>query len=224
MQTAAAAGAAIAGSGTLQTGTSGGDVWVYLNGRALNITAPIIDNGTSGLTYAGTAALTLSGVNTYAGPTTIEGTQLTLGAFRLHPEQPRNQYQWKPFDGSVRPECSCLGASNQLSSTAIVSIGGSAGSKFDMLNFSQTIAGLQTTVAGTAALVENNSGTAGTSTLTLNNSLPYTFDGIIRNGSTGLLAFTKTGSGKFTLTNTARCDCHELQRRNDRQRRYARPG
>lgn len=103
-----------------------------------------------------------------------------------------------------------LGANNQLSSSAVVSIGGAAGSKFQLNNFSQTISGLQTTVSGTAALVENSSGTAGTSTLTLNNTTNYTFDGLFRNGSTGLLAFTKQGAGTFKLLNQKKCRGHQL--------------
>jgi autotransporter-associated beta strand protein len=207
VQTAAAGGAAIAQgtSGTLMTGTAGGDLWVYLNGRALSIAVPIIDNGTSGLTVGGGSTLTLSGINTYAGLTTVQGGSLALSSSGI--AVPGN-LTLTGAPGSTAGATVTLNGSNEIAGSSVVSMGGNAGNNLILNNFSQTLAGLQTLVSGigttgsTENLVENNSATAGTSTLTLNNAANYTFDGLFRNGSTGALAFTKQGIGKFTLQNT----------------------
>jgi autotransporter-associated beta strand protein len=56
--------------------------------------------------------------------------------------------------------------------------------------------------SNTAAVVESNSASAGTDTITVYNGADNTFAGILRNGSTRALALGKTGGGTLFLTNT----------------------
>ena len=74
-----------------------------------------------------------------------------------------------------------------------------------MNGFNETVKGITTTV-GNAAVIENNASTASVSTLTVNTAgSDFTYDGIVRNRSTGtsIFALTKAGAGTLTLANTA---------------------
>ena len=48
--------------------------------------------------------------------------------------------------------------------------------------------------------VENQNTTTNVRTLTINNTSDYTFNGVLRDGSTASLLLTKTGSGTQTLS------------------------
>jgi len=65
-------------------GATGGNITLNANTLTVNETGATtyagVISGTGGLTKAGAAALTLSGANTYTGPTTISAGTLTLGA------------------------------------------------------------------------------------------------------------------------------------------------
>src|SRR5207247_186242 len=65
---------------------------------------------------------------------------------------------------------------------------------------SMTVVGLDTDATPGTPIVESGSGTAGTDTLTVNNATANTYAGVLRNGSTRLLALTKGAGGTLTLT------------------------
>ena len=97
-----------------------------------------------------------------------------------------------------------LGATNALSTTALVDMGGNASATLDLNGNNQTIGGLTKLVTTNSATVTNSSTTL--STLTLNvaasdggiHTGSYTYSGAI----TGNLALVKNGSGSETLTGT----------------------
>jgi fibronectin-binding autotransporter adhesin len=99
------------------------------------------------------------------------------------------------------------GAANALASTTIVSIGsGSNNGTLDLgsgaSSYSQTIGGLNTSSASTAAnqKITNSSSGSGTATLTVDTAVSNTFGGMIQDGATAKVALVKSGSGNLTLS------------------------
>ncbi len=90
-----------------------------------------------------------------------------------------------------------LAGSNRINDSTTLAI--ASGTIFQMKGFSETIGGL--TDAGT---VENESGAANTSTLTVETNSVNTFSGVLQNGdgtgTDGTLALTKSGSETLTLS------------------------
>lgn len=134
-----------------------------------------------------TAALKLSGTNTYSGNTLIGGANFTNPTLRVAGN-------------------SALAASTNV----IMSVGGtSASATLDLgdgaNSYNATVAGLSTTGSNlTLAKVTNGSTGTGTATLTINPdgaSVPAdsTFAGIIQDGATAKVALTKTGGQTLTL-------------------------
>ena len=67
--------------GSITTGSAGGDMWIYLNGKPLTINSVIADNSTSSMSVGGSSTLTLGGINTYAGQTNIaSGATLAIAS------------------------------------------------------------------------------------------------------------------------------------------------
>jgi autotransporter-associated beta strand protein len=126
--------------------------------------------GTSGLVKSGTSALTLNTANSFTGTTTLNGGTLTLGT------------------------TTALGAAPALSfptgSTGTLRLNGNA------LTVSAFNSGFP--FIG-SAVVESGSATAGADTLTLVSNADNVFTGILRDGGTRTLAFTKGGTGTLTL-------------------------
>jgi fibronectin-binding autotransporter adhesin len=134
------------------------------------------------------AALILTGTNTYSGNTFIGGSNFTNPTLRV-------------------------GSNNALATSTVVilSTGGtSASAKLDLGNgansFNATVAGLST-IGSNLALnkVTNGSSGTGTATLTINPdgavvAADNTFGGIIEDGATAKVALTKAGSHTLTLT------------------------
>jgi len=171
----------------------------------------VISNDTTtgrSLTKAGAGTLLLSGTgnNTYNGTTTVNGGVLALGktagvnaiagAITLG-------------DGATTAgnDILRLNADNQIVDTAVITFNAATGTNAGILrlnNRSETVAGIVSTGGG--GIIENESGTAGTSTLTVNTTADRSFTGIIRNGdgsgTDGTLALTKTGANKLTLSGT----------------------
>ena len=193
---------------------------VYLTGNrqvtvtnaatTLTVGGVISNDGTSGrgIIKAGAGTLSLSGsnANTYNGTTTINGGILALnktagvnaiaGAITLG-------------DGATTAgnDILRLDANNQIADTAVITFNAATGSNagiFRLNNRSETVAGIASTGGG--GIIENESGSAATSTLTVNNSANQSFSGIIRDGdgvgTDGTLALAKSGSGILSLTNT----------------------
>jgi autotransporter-associated beta strand protein len=212
VESLAAAAAAINGTGSLTTGQPNGDLWVYLNTHSLAFSAVIADNGNPvGLTYGGTQTLTLSGINTYTGTTTVQGSQLTLNTASANGSSivavPGNLNVTGSVNtaGVATGSIVVFGGSNELVNTSIITMGGGTGNTISLTGFSQTIAGLQTSTVNGSATTENviqNLSATLASTLTVNNSSNYTFDGVVRNGGTATLALTKQGIGTLTLKNS----------------------
>jgi autotransporter-associated beta strand protein len=146
-------------------------------GNTLTITGSIASGTTTGLSISGgggTGVVVLKPTtpNTYTGQ-----TNLVRGTLRL-------------------------GINDALPVTTVVEAKDLANSPdatgFDLAGFNQTIAGLLD--SGTPVnTVITNSAAATTSTLTINSTAFYTYDGLIENGS-GTVALTKEGSGTETLT------------------------
>ena len=101
-------------------------------------------------------------------------------------------------------------STEQIAATSLITFQGGNGLDAGVLrlnNLSDTIAGIQSAAAGDG-LIQNNSNTTGTSTLTLQtvNGATTNFSGILQdhansNGNAGKLALTVTGSGTQILGN-----------------------
>jgi fibronectin-binding autotransporter adhesin len=206
VQTAATSGTITGGN--LQA-PAGKDLWVFMNTKPLTIASSIVDNGGSALTVTGTAlatsVLTLTGSNTYTGNTLV-GFNSTLTLSNLAASNTTvigNITVGGHNIGNLQ-----LGASDQIADTAAITLNGGSVSgqsaAFNLMGFNETIASLATTPnpLGSASLIQNNSA-AGASILTINGNSTTTYDGIIRNGSTGSVGITLTGTTNLTLTNTA---------------------
>ncbi len=155
-------------------------------------------NGAGG--YGGTVELSGAASNTYTGETSVlSGTLLlskTGGA--------------KAIEGNLRIATSgafnptvSLNGDNQFGATSVVSFSGSAAGAFLLNGHSTTVAGISSTNA--AAIIQNDatggSGTVGV--LTVENSSPFTFAGIIRDRASGIgsaLSLIKSGSSTLSLT------------------------
>ncbi|MEY3894598.1 MAG: hypothetical protein RLZZ214_117, partial [Verrucomicrobiota bacterium] len=176
--------------GALQAGTGGG-VWAgplvlgstasrvgAIAGETLTITGTISGAAGNGLAIsggAGTGAVVVfpTTTNTYTGQTTI-----VRGILRL-------------------------GKTNALPITTIMDTKDPADSTdaavFDLAGFGQTLGGLFDSGVNNVNSVVTNSLAASSSLLTLNNTVGYTFDGVIENGS-GTVSIVKNGTGTQTLT------------------------
>ncbi|MBL9180470.1 MAG: autotransporter-associated beta strand repeat-containing protein [Verrucomicrobiaceae bacterium] len=166
-------------------------------------TPTLVANTSGGLTKSGTGTLILSGAaaNTFTGMSSVLAGELqlskTAGVNALAGDVTVG-------DGSA-PAVMKLVNSDQIADTSIVTLLGTGANAgiFRLNNKSETIGGLDS--AGGAGIVENESGTAGTSTLTLDvASGTHTFSGVLRDGNgsgtDGTLALVKSGTGTQVLT------------------------
>lgn len=94
-----------------------------------------------------------------------------------------------------------LGNATALGTTA-ASVGFGAGSTatLQLNGNSATIGGLSSNATVGTPVIEN--GVAGTSTLTVNTATANTYGGTLRDGSAGVIALAKSGSGSLSLTHT----------------------
>ncbi len=196
-------------SGTIvDNGAIGASTFNVIQSATTTFSGTINDgaNRTVALTKDGTGSLTLAGANanTFRGTTTVKNGTLIL-------QKSAGNAVVGPITigDTVGSDVLQLGAADQISNTSVVTFnsGGSGNSAFFRLNgFNETVQGIQTTV-GNAAVLENNSAIAGTATLTVDTAgNNYTYDGIVRDRSTGsgtFFALTKAGNGTLTLADTA---------------------
>jgi autotransporter-associated beta strand protein len=174
-------------SGTVSQTTSSQSLVFQASGNSTSITVsnPIANNG-GGLTIFGTA-LTGNGIvrlNAASGAG-IGNTSI-------------NQ------NGTLQ-----AGVANVLNTTGNLTIGVNGTNNdrgtFDLAGFDQTVNGLIGTPAGTSPSgnsfrVVTSSAASGTSTLTVGNGNgSATFNGVVNNGPTAVVAFTKVGTGTQTL-------------------------
>lgn len=161
------------------------------------------ENTSGGLTKLGMGTLILSGTeaNTYTGMTSVNAGELHLSKTDGITAVAGDITVGTGSGAAILK----LINSNQISNTSTITFNGTGANAgvFRLNNRSDTVGGLSST--GGAGIVENKSGVAGESTLTVNvTSGTRTFTGIIRNGdgtgTDGTLALTKTGAGTQVLT------------------------
>lgn len=178
------------------TGSNTGD-----NGFSI----PLINQGASAtsLTKSGPGTWVLNGpdANTQTGTVTVNEGTLKLSKTAV-----------QAIGGNLNigtgaaPALVLLGGTGgtQIADGSVVTLAGSGANAgiLRMNNTSEAIGGLAS--VGGAGIVENESGAAGTSTLTLNVTTTQAFSGVLRDGdgigTDGTLALTKSGAGTQTLS------------------------
>ncbi|MFY7818632.1 MAG: beta strand repeat-containing protein [Akkermansiaceae bacterium] len=133
--------------------------------------------------------------NDLTGGATDTSIQVTGAGTIVLPHSNNYKGVWSLTSGTLQ-----LGNNTSLglATSASVVFGASSDAILKLNGFSPTITGLSTnTTLGTPSIVNGNSGT---STLTVNNATSQTFAGALSDGSAGILAFTKGGSGTLALT------------------------
>ncbi|MCF7784866.1 MAG: autotransporter-associated beta strand repeat-containing protein [Prosthecobacter sp.] len=162
-------------------------------------------NTSGGLTKNGLGTLTLSGAdaNTFTGTSSVNAGELDLSKTAGVDAIAGNITIGDGTTGAILK----LINSDQIADTSILTFKGSGASAgiFRLNNKNETIGGLSSTSG--AGIVENESGSASTATLTVNVATgSQTYSGALRNGdgtgTDGTLAFTKSGAGTQVLTGT----------------------
>ena len=160
---------------------------------------------------ASATSLTKSGPGTWVltGPDTNTATGLTTvsnGTLKLSKTAATAVSGGLAIGAGTAPALVQLGGTggNQIADASVVTFAGTGGNSATLRlnNQSETVGSLSST--GGAGIVENESGIAGTVTLTLAGTDTQTFSGVIRDGdgtgTDGTLAITKSGSGTLTLS------------------------
>lgn len=160
-------------------------------------------NTSGGLSKSGLGTLTLSGTtaNTFTGASSVTAGELDLSKTAGVDAIAGNITVGDGTTGAVLK----LINSDQIADTSVITFNGSGANAgiFRLNNKNETLGGLSSTSG--AGIVENESGSASTGTLTVNvASGSQTFNGTLRNGdgtgTDGTLAFTKAGAGTQVLT------------------------
>ena len=198
----------VASAGRLNSGSYAGAISIgasatlSYNSTATQALSGVI-SGAGALTKSNSSALTLSGAsaNTYSGATTVNGGSLILAKTAGVDAIAGNLI----IGDGTGTDIVQLTNSNQIADTSVITFNGSGANAgiLRLNNQSETLAGLSST--GGAGIVENESGSASTGTLTVNvASGSQSFSGILRNGdgtgTDGTLALTKLGNGTQVLT------------------------
>lgn len=147
-------------------------------GETLEVTGTISGAAGYGLAVSGgagtgTIVINPTTTNTYTGTTTI-----VRGILRLGKE-------------NALPVASILDAKDPAASAV------DDAAVFDLYGFNQTLGGILDSGANANDIITNSLADSN-STLTLNNSVAYTFDGVIEDGA-GTVSLVKTGTGTQTL-------------------------
>ncbi len=160
-----------------QTGTTRGLTFSANTGTTITVNNPIANNG-GPLAVYGAGSVTLKGVNGVGG---LAETAIAQG-------------------GTIK-----LGVTDALNTTANLTIGTFAGQEvgnLDLAGFNQTVNALNgvASLANSNRKITNSAAGTGTNTITVGNGNGTgTFNGLIQDGTTAKVAFTKTGSGNQTL-------------------------
>ncbi|OYX00851.1 MAG: hypothetical protein B7Z14_07845 [Bosea sp. 32-68-6] len=166
----------------------------------------VMQNGTGTasvlvFTKVGAAQQTLAGTtaNTYTGVTTVLG-----GTLRLNKTAGVNAIAGSLSIGDgTAAAVVLLAAANQIADTTIATLAGTGATAgvLRLAGNSETLAGISSNALVGGGVVENESGVAGTATLTVNvaDSTTQTFNGVARDGdgvgTDGALALVKSGTG-----------------------------
>lgn len=165
-------------------------------------TATLAANSSGGLSKTGNGILTLTGTsaNTFTGLTRVTAGELQLGKTA---GVTAIAGDLAIGDGSA-PAVVKLNTSQQIGDASRVSFAGSGANAgiLRLSNQSETLGGLSSSAG--AGIVENESGSAATATLTLNVTAgTLHFSGLLRDGNgadtDGVLALVKTGAGTQAL-------------------------
>lgn len=192
----------------ITSGSASNSTLIVGNGNGSGSFDGVIENGSAGGTIAftkvGTGTQTLTGTvaNTYTGNTTVNGGLLVLAKTAGINAVSGNL----TIGDGTGNDIVRLTNSNQIADTSIVTLNGTGANAgiLRLNNQSETIGGLSSTGGG--GIVENESGSAATSTLTVDVAAATTqsFSGTIRNGdgsgTDGTLAFEKNGTGTQVLS------------------------
>jgi autotransporter-associated beta strand protein len=160
-------GAAV-NQGTIRPTSSGGEIVVNANAGTLTLNSVIANNGTtSTLTKSGAGTLTLSGTNTYNGPTYVNGGTLSISSNA-------NLGNENTGTGSVTVASSSTNNGSVTLAAAPAPAGLTIGSSL-LGSVVTSISGTAVTIAGYAS-----------STITVNTSTPFSFVGnsLFLNGAT----------------------------------------
>ena len=169
------------------------------NAQAVNLAGVIDSTNTQGLTKSSAGELTLSGAsaNTYTGLTTVSAGTLTLSKSAAGLNSAIGGDVTVAANGTLQ-----LGASNQISDTAAVTLSASNYAYFVLNGYSETVGSIS---GGSGSVIQyQQAGTGGSSVLTFGDASDKTFSGFMRNVNTGTgtLAIVKQGLGKQTLSGT----------------------
>jgi len=145
----------ISGGSSLSTTTSGAEMVIRVDGStdALNISTPILANGTNALTKTGSGALTLSGVNSYSGTTYVDQGVVTIAGSN------------NGSGGYVVNNSGTLNVTGTLTSTAGLAmlVGNGSGNGVLNVNSGSTVT-LGTTSSGATASLEISNSSSGADT------------------------------------------------------------
>jgi autotransporter-associated beta strand protein len=158
---------------------------------------------TTGLTKTGTGKWIINGpdANTATGATTVAGGTLVLG--KTNAVAANGAVVVGTGVGAAVLQIGGTGG-NQIADSSVISFNGTdAVAGILRLNgLNETVGGIASTGGG--GIIENESGAAGTATLTVNIAGTQNFSGILRDGDgagvDGTLALTKVGVGTLTLS------------------------
>ena len=183
-------------NGTLaQTGTS------IFDGQSGTINAVLAGNVGLNKSTGGTIVLGGGGSNTYSGSTAISLGSLVLSKTGGAVAIPGNITMTNNEATYIFPT-----QNNQFAAGSVLTLSGGAGnSRFELLGTTQTLAGIVNDGTGRGVIQNDEQAPAaltnyGNSTLVLNGTGNYSFNGYLRGYAEGTLGVTWSGSGSQTLS------------------------
>ncbi len=190
---------------TLAGGTPTITVNALYTGRAATLSLQVA--GSAGFTKTGAGMLTLSGANanTYTGTTTLSGTGAYAAPSYLVLSKPANVTAIGGDVTMVNDDANVLypTANNQFAAGCVLTMSGGAGThaRLELEGTAQTLAGVANGGSGRGVIQNRELAPAntGASTLTLDGSGTYAFNGYFRNWN-GTIGLVKSGGGTQTFS------------------------